>query len=355
MHSKIRIQNIFHMLSYAFRALRRKSYENLAVEDFDNINDLLTSILTKGLKDLIKSGLGKNYILMTEDISTVRGKISMPAIARKVGRANRTLTCEFDEFSENILMNRIIKTAGISLLRSSVKPELKRDLKGVLMYLNGLDSIDPKMIRWDTVRYNKNNANYEMLINISRMVLEKTLLTENAGQTLLSTFEDDQKMSSLYERFVLEYFRKHYPMLHASSRHVDWNTESPLAYLPTMKTDISLRYKGKTLIIDTKYYGNILSEYRGFRGLHSANLYQVYSYMKNEDHEKAGCVDGMLLYAKTIHETVPDLDYNMDGNILSIRTLDLNTDFSEIKKRLNGIVENWLPEFKMKSGAADGN
>lgn len=52
----------------------------------------------------------------------------------------------------------------------------------------------------------------------------------------------------------------------------------------------------------------------------------------------------MLLYAKTEEEIQPDQKYKMSGNRISVRTLDLNLDFSEIRKQLDDIVEEYFEE-----------
>ena len=49
-------------------------------------------------------------------------------------------------------------------------------------------------------------------------------------------------------------------------------------------------------------------------------------------------VSGMLLYAKTDEEIYPDNKYQMSGNQITVRTLDLNLPFSEIAEQLNMIV-----------------
>jgi len=56
----------------------------------------------------------------------------------------------------------------------------------------------------------------------------------------------------------------------------------------------------------------------------------------------SGNVSGLLLYAKTDEDIVPDNDYIIDGNRISVKTLDLNADFSDISKQLNTIVERLL-------------
>ena len=47
----------------------------------------------------------------------------------------------------------------------------------------------------------------------------------------------------------------------------------------------------------------------------------------------------MLLYAKTKDEMQPDGKYLMSGNKITVRTLDLYQSFAEIRKELDGIVE----------------
>ena len=72
--------------------------------------------------------------------------------------------------------------------------------------------------------------------------------------------------------------------------------------------------------------------------IHSANLYQIFTYVKNKDVNNDGSVSRMLLYAKT-HETVaPDMDARFSGNRIMVKTLDLNKDFDKIKQQLDNIV-----------------
>ena len=74
----IPIQNIYHMLSYAFQVLQNQGYRSLATEAFDNIADLCAAILCKGVSDQVKQGLGRDYMLRTESLSTPRGRQVQP-------------------------------------------------------------------------------------------------------------------------------------------------------------------------------------------------------------------------------------------------------------------------------------
>ena len=114
--------------------------------------------------------------------------------------------------------------------------------------------------------------------------------------------------------------------------------------MPAMKTDIVLQKDGKVLIIDAKYYGHILKPSRADarEKLPSANLYQIFAYVKNMDAESTGRVSGLLLYAKTNELKVPDCRCSVGGNTIAAQTLDLSTDFNEIKDRLDKIANEFL-------------
>jgi len=243
-------------------------------------------------------------------------------------------------------MNKILKTTAMLLLRCpEVSTQQKKALRKTMLYFSNVDEIDPRRIQWSRIRYNRNNATYKMLLNICYLVNKGMLMTEQDGSRKLACYVDDQRMHRLYKKFVLEYYRKHYLQFNASSTIIDWDTDGGnTEYLPSMKSDITLRYKGKTLIIDAKYYAHTMqtNHQSNKRTLHSHNLYQIFAYVKNMDSAHSGNVSGLLLYAKTDEDIVPDNDYIINGNRISVKTLDLNTDFSNITKQLNTIVENLL-------------
>jgi 5-methylcytosine-specific restriction enzyme subunit McrC len=94
-------------------------------------------------------------------------------IARK-----RVLTCEYDELSENNLLNQILKTTVMLLLRhTKVDQEYKSDLKKEMLFFSNVDTIDPTTIRWSAIRFQRNNNTYRMLISLCQLILEGMLLT----------------------------------------------------------------------------------------------------------------------------------------------------------------------------------
>lgn len=340
------IRNIYYMLTYAFQDLRQNNYDDIAVENFDNILDLFAEILFKGVSYQLKRGLHKDYIPQSDALPTLKGKIAInESLKLKIGR-KKLFSCEFDEFSEDNIHNRIIKST-LSLLLSSeeVKTARKHRLRSLVLFFSNVSNCDLKVVRWDTVKYDRNTSTYRMLHHFCYFVVHRMLLTTEHGPYTTKNF-DEELMSRLFEKFVLSYYRKHYPQYSARSAKVEWNIdpqETTLSIIPEMRTDIMLTFSERTLIIDTKYYGQSMQEHLGKTTIRNNNLYQINSYVLHEDKAHKGNVDGMLLYAKTQEEITPDGTMKIsDGNTIYFRNLDLNQNFRNIRHQLDTLISNYI-------------
>lgn len=347
----ILINNIYHMLSYAFQILTQDTYDDVAIESFDEMYDLLAAILAKGIGIQLKQGLYREYINRQEELSVLRGKINMSGMIKNQLVHKRVLACDFDDLSENNLFNQIIKTTVILLMKNAkLKTEYKDDLKKKMLFFSNVDIVEPSSIRWSSIRFQRNNQTYRMLISICQLILEGMLMTTDTGEYRLASFVDEQRMCRLYEKFILEYYNRHYPELKVSASQIPWSVDDGVrTMLPMMQSDIHLQKDNTVLIIDAKYYSHTTQVQYNKHTLHSNNMYQIFAYVKNRDYEfgeEEHTVSGMLLYAKTEEEIQPDHVYQMHGNQISVRTLDLNLPFVDIAGQLNQIAESHfnLPE-----------
>ena len=314
----IPIQNIYYMLSYAFQILNEQGYKNIATEQFHNTAELMAAILEKGIAIQLKRGMGKEYIPQTEALSSLRGKIDIAESIKTQSMLRKQLICTYDEFSVNSIMNRIIKSTIEILLRSNISKQRKKNLRKLMLYFSEVDFIDLYTVNWN-VQYNRNNQTYRMLISICYLVVKGLLQTQSDGSTKLMDFLDEQRMWQLD------------------------NDENSM--LPVMQSDIMLQHDDRVLIIDAKYYEHSMQVQFSKHTLHSANLYQIFTYVKNKDYElraKDHTVSGMLLYAKTDEEIYPNNVYQMSGNQITVRTLDLNLPFDEIAGQLNTIAKTYF-------------
>ena len=331
------------MLSYAFQVLSEQGYKNIATEQFDNVAELCAAILSKGVSLQLKRGLGREYIETSESLSSVRGRIEISESIKTRSLLKRQLVCSYDDFSENSYMNRIIKTTMVLLLHADIALLRKKELRKLLVYFGNVDLLDVHTINWK-IQYNRNNQTYRMLISVCYLVIKGLLQTNTDGTTRLMDFLDEQRMCRLYEKFILEYYRKEFPKLTVNASQIPWALDDGINdMLPVMQTDIMLSHGSKVLIIDAKYYGHTTQAQYDIHTLHSANLYQIFTYVKNKEAELANVpheVSGMLLYARTDEAVQPNNSYQMSGNKISVRTLDLNREFSEIAAQLNAIVND---------------
>ena len=339
----IRIQNIYHMLAYAFQVLREQGYRDVATEEFANTAELCSAILARGVDSQLKRGLGREYIDRTDMLSTLRGKIEVSESVKTRSVLRRQMVCSYDEFSVDTCMNRILKATMALLVRSDIAKARKKELKQLLVYFGDVGDVDLNTVDWH-MRFDRNNQTYRMLMNVCWLVAKGLLQTQADGSSRLMDFLDEQRMCRLYEKFILEYYKREHPELNAGAPYIAWALDDGFDdMLPTMKSDILLSRGNTVLIIDAKYYTHTMQQQFNKRTVHSNNLYQIFTYVKNKEAELAQMymtheVSGMLLYARTDEDDQPEGVYQMSGNQISIKTLGLDLPFKDIRAQLDSIV-----------------
>ena len=176
------------------------------------------------------------------------------------------------------------------------------------------------------------------------MVINGLLLTTEDGTYRLAEYFDPEKEYRLFQKFVFSYFKKEHTDIKTKAPHIEWELDTiPIPMymdlLPQMETDIVLEYDGRTIIIDTKYYERMFQSRLGTskKTFISNNLYQIFSYVKNYNPGSGSDISGMLLYAQTDEDIEPDYTYEMSGNKISIKSLDLN----DIALKLDTIVHDF--------------
>lgn len=339
----IRIQNIYYMLAYAFQVLREQGYRDVAAEEFSNTAELLAAILARGVRSQLKRGLGQEYVGRVDSLSSPKGKIEVSESVKTRSVQRKQLVCSYDEFSVDTQMNRILKASMALLLRSDIDKARKKEIKRLMPYFADVGDVNLSDVSW-AMRFDRNNQTYRMLMGVCWLLSKGLLQTQSDGAMCLVDFLDEQRMCRLYEKFVLEYYRREHPEVTASASHIAWALDDGFSdMLPTMKSDIMLSQGSRVLIIDAKYYSHTMQQQYDVRSIHSGNLYQIFTYVKNKEAELVDVpheVSGMLLYAKTDEEVQPDGVYLMSGNKISVKTLDLDLPFEEIKAQLDAIVED---------------
>lgn len=269
--------------------------------------------------------------------TVIRGKIDINSSIKRNALVDKKLVVLYDEFSEDVLLNQILKATIRYLSRTpGVSKTNRKFFFGLLPYFAEVADIELNLVLWKQVRYNRQNTRYQFLIDICRYLFEELLLDESSEGWWSREVEDEQRLSALYEKFVFAFYKREtdYKVTHPQ---ISWiSTDGFIDALPVMQTDIVLSDGAKVLIIDTKFYSENMT--RRFLGGNvkqkSGNLYQLFTYVNNWIPKEGEEVGGMLLYAKTTDEEQPNHHYELNGNQISVVTLDLNQEFEKIKLEL---------------------
>lgn len=110
-------------------------------------------------------------------------------------------------------------------------------MKRLMLFFSDVEAVDILTIDWTTMRFDRNCKTYRMLLYVCYFILDGMLMTTERGTYKMKEFSDEH-MCRLYEKFVLEYYRKHYPELKAKATQIDWilikNSRLPV-FFPIMQ------------------------------------------------------------------------------------------------------------------------
>src|SRR5699024_7000062 len=134
-NSSIPIRNIYYMLSYAYQTLNLSEYKQIGTEKFKDVKELYAEILSISIPVLIRGGLSKDYISVEENSNVIKGKVDINSTIQKNTLVNKKVAVVYDEFSENVLLNQIIKATLVYLSRSNkLSRKMRRTFYSLLPY-----------------------------------------------------------------------------------------------------------------------------------------------------------------------------------------------------------------------------
>lgn len=340
----IPIENIYYLLCYAWNTLDEKEKVKVSAEDSTELLELFTKVLINGTKILLKRGIEKNYVSETVEFAGIKGKLELGETIKSGLFLKQRTVCTIDEFSGNILSNRILLSTFYKLIKTvNLDQGLKRQLKPLIWMFSGIEPIEINQRLFKQVKLHRNNRFYDFLMKVCRLIFENTLPTEKPGEYYFVDFlRDEAKMNKLFELFLLNFYKREFPAWRVRSEQLSWQfasaNQNDMSFLPAMLTDISIDAPNKKFIIDAKFYRESLSSRYGTEKIKSVNMYQLFSYLLNQRSEDplSWQTTGILLYPTTDLEL--DLSFLYQLHPIQIRTVNLNMNWREIDRRLRRIV-----------------
>jgi len=344
----IPVQNVYYLLCYAWNRLEEGAMVDVSTLGSNQVLDLLASVLASGTSLLIRRGLDRGYEERQEDLQTIRGRIRFNESLSRCLFPQARANCCYDELQYNILHNQILKTTIRKLIQTAALDDgIRQRLVGVHGRIPEVQEIALSRQSFRKLRLHRNNAFYRFLLNICELLLDSLLVDEDTGKYRFRDFvRDERKMALLFQRFVLNFYRREQSDFKPTSHKIHWDAQpvsdervKDLDYLPEMETDITLRSLEQTIVIDTKFYSETLvRKYGGAPKVHADNLYQLNAYLMNLETRSGpdAQASGMLLYPDT--SGAVDVRFQIREHDVAIRTINLDQPWPRIHDDLLRLV-----------------
>lgn len=338
--NKIPIRNIYYMVLYAWNKVKDMSnIEDKQIEELESFNDVIIELFIQEVSTILKRGIARDYVNIEEPIKIVKGRID---IAKTIRLIQPNLNCYFDEYSEDIILNQIIKAILIRIngIEAILQSQKKR-ARNLLLHFSNVELIylDDTVIR--NISFNKLNKIYQYAIDIGMLIYKNSIPTEEQGSyKFIDIMQDEERINIIFEAFLKNFYNIHSKYnVHSRYYYFDWDPidNSNKALLPRMETDIELTLDDTKIVIDAKYYRNAFTNKFESKKVISNNIYQMKTYL-NQNLNKYNTLRGILIYPSNGYE-LSEKFLSKFGYTMEFRTIDLNMDWKDIETRLMEIVK----------------
>jgi 5-methylcytosine-specific restriction enzyme subunit McrC len=339
----IPVRNIYYLLLYAWGHFKSGDVRDVGKDESPDLPNLLGKVLNDGAHRLLRRGLDRGYIDVTEETRSPRGKLRIDVMTKQQTMLRGFAVCDLDELTPDVLHNQVLKASLVSLANcSDVKKALRHELQTSAKRMTGVSPIRLSSEQFKRVQLSRNTSQYGFLMRVCELVFHALLPDEQGGGSKFqSILEDETRMPALFEDFLRNFYRSELPGYSAASENMRWKAEAEdeadLAYLPIMKTDITLRSGKRTIVADAKYYRNMLTAWQGKPTIQSDHLYQLSAYLAHvRENEPTQDVSGLLIYPANGRSL--KLKYNLVGVPVMVATVDLSAEWKSIHAELIELI-----------------
>ena len=356
--SNIAYKNIYYILMYAIKELRGAKLRNIDTEDFKALNDLYAAIMSTSMMYVIQSGVLQEYNRITDVSNKPKGKLDIDR-SLKTGSYQRSLMAsKYYQLNVDNDYNRTIKLALKILLKygKGIKKERTNTLRNILTFMNKVSDVMPRDLDFRNIDTTHLSVEYKTAVYMSKLIIEESITKEDGSHRRLIESEDINRMSTIFENFVRNYYifnyKSRYIKVSAKELGVE---ETRYTYFNKSRTDVTIENKqnNNVLIIDTKWYKEILTKYKR---VNTDNERQVKDYVRDYNDElgtEDTFITGVLLYAKPNNEEINTADIeeahrsltNKRGHVygqINTRIIDLEQEFKCITDKLDLIFNTYV-------------
>ena len=326
---KIGIGQLLSLACYSIGQVRLRASE-FDFPDSAALPDALALAFGAAARKAFARGLLHGYRTEEDALPAVRGRIRFDDQIRRRFAVPLPVEVRYDDFTDDVLLNRLVKAAAHRLGRLGLRSREARG--GVAWVAESLGNVSlvafPRRAVPD-VRFNRLNAHYRGVVTLARLILRHGAFEADRGQVRASGFLMD--MNRVFQEFVTVALREALGVSERvfGERDIDSLDEEGGVGL---KPDLMWRDGSRWVFVgDAKYK-------RTDGGVPNADLYQLLAYATAVD-----LPGGLLIYAQG--EEKPALHtVRHSGKQLEVAALDLSGDLDgtlaqvrDLAQRITGL------------------
>ena len=323
---KIGVPQLLSLACYAMGAFRQQESHLFNFQKEEDLPDTLALALVSAARRAFSRGLLHGYITEEEALYGIRGRIRFDDQIRRRFGVPLPVEVRYDEFTDDILANRLVKAAVARLggmrLRSQTA---RRGLGWIAGTLDNISLVEFQPGDVPSVTFDRLNEHYRGVVGLSRLILRHSAFESRRGRIRAAGFLMD--MNVVFQEFVTVALRDALGVSERMFReHIisSLDTEGRVG----LKPDLTWWHGSSCLFVGDAKYKNITGE-----RVPNADLYQLLAYTTALD-----LPGGILIYAKG---EAADTNYHVrhSGKRLEVAALDLSGTLDEVLARVNALAD----------------
>lgn len=166
----------------------------------ETLLEILIRIFCDKLTEAIRRGMPRRYLDHEDDLSALRGTLDVPRQFTRHASNPGRLACRFDDLSQDIALNQIIKAAVAHVSRMSRSPANQQHLRELAFVYADISDVPVPALKWRDVIIDRTNRAWQDLFGMAQLFLRSRYQTTSSGsgQGSALLFE----MNALFEEYV---------------------------------------------------------------------------------------------------------------------------------------------------------
>ena len=326
---KLDISRVLFLASYAIGAFELRE-RHFPFSEAETLVEALVPAFVSAAKRAFGRGLLHGYRTQEEPLHTVRGRIVVSEQIRRRFDFPFPVEVRYDEFTDDILANRLVKAAAALLGDMHIQDAHLRD--GLRWTNTSLGRVSPvHFLPRDlpSVPFDRLNKHYREVVELSRLILRYRAFELDRGDVRANGLLMD--MNEVFQAFVTRALRE-------TLRVSNQTLRSDEAFPTGLTLDVRERVRLKP---DLSWWDGSLCTFVGdakYKRIHderapNTDLYQVLAYATALD-----LPGGLLVYAQG--EADPFVhQIRHSGKRLEVATVNLSGSIDDIRASIDGLAE----------------